>query len=294
MSKCLGCGITLQNENKEKVGYTKNLDNKYCERCFRTIHYNEYKKVDNINNEDIIKRINKLNMFTIFITDLLSINQKLIDNFKSITNDKVLVVNKCDIIPDNLKLEHLEENIKTSFNLKDNVFFISSKKNLYLDRIVNIIELHEKVVFCGETSSGKSTLINKLLDTNLTTSKYSNTTLDFIKLKMGEFLIYDTPGLIINENKMNIDKINVWTKHLSEDYVLEINDLKLKGNGYITCFLDSNVKVNSKKDNTLFEYNKVIKNNSDIELENGFIFCKNEIEIKSNKPLSVRCSIIGK
>ena len=38
MSKCIGCGIALQNTDKEKLGYTKNLENKYCERCFKTLH----------------------------------------------------------------------------------------------------------------------------------------------------------------------------------------------------------------------------------------------------------------
>ena len=32
MSKCVGCGITLQNECKNELGYTPNLENKYCER----------------------------------------------------------------------------------------------------------------------------------------------------------------------------------------------------------------------------------------------------------------------
>ena len=135
MNKCIGCGIKLQNIDQEKLGYIRNLENKYCERCFKTIHYNEEKKVINLNNDKIIEKINKLGHFTIFITDLVSINNKLIDIYKKINNEKILVINKCDIIPDNLKLEHVEENIKKSFNINDKICFISAKKNLYFNRI---------------------------------------------------------------------------------------------------------------------------------------------------------------
>ena len=37
MTKCLGCGINLQSENKNKEGYTTDLNRPLCERCFRRI-----------------------------------------------------------------------------------------------------------------------------------------------------------------------------------------------------------------------------------------------------------------
>ena len=293
MSKCIGCGIKLQNEFSDKVGYTRNLDNKYCERCFKTIHYNEEKKVEIIDNIDIINKINKLGYTTLFITDFLSINSELIKVFKSINNKKILVINKCDIIPDNLKLEHIEENIKNAFNINDEVCFISAKKEYNLNKIINTIELDKNVVLCGETSSGKSTLINKLIGSNLTTSKYSNTTLDFIKLKYLDFNIYDTPGIIINDKKKSIEDIKIKTRSLSDEFVLTIGDLKIKGTGNITLFVSDNVFISSKKENIKLD-NKIEVSNSDIELDNGFIFIKNPCIIESNKKLNVRKSIISK
>ena len=40
MTKCVGCGITLQNENKNDVGYTPDIKNELCERCFKLKNYN--------------------------------------------------------------------------------------------------------------------------------------------------------------------------------------------------------------------------------------------------------------
>lgn len=292
MSKCVGCGIKLQDKFKDKLGYTKKLDNLYCERCFKTIHYNEERKIDNFNNDDILEKINKLNKSTIFISDFLSLNTEVIKIFKKIKNKKILVINKCDLIPNNIKLQHIEENIKNSFDLYDDVFFISAKLKYNLNKLIDFIEEEKNVIICGETSSGKSTLINKLISSNLTTSKYSNTTLDFIKLKYMDYVIYDSPGLVINSSKKNITNIKVITKVLKNDYNVIIDDIVINGSGNVTLFLDENVNVVSKKKKDEFQYKYSIKDKQDIELDNGFIFVKNGFSISSNKELGIRDSII--
>lgn len=294
MSKCIGCGITLQNNNSTSLGYTKNLDNKYCERCFKTIHYNEEKKVDNIDNNKIIDKINKMGYLTLFITDLLSINNELINVFKSINNKKVLVINKCDIIPDNLKLEHIEENIKKVFNIWDDVYFISAKKEYNLNKIIRLIEDNKNVILCGETSSGKSTLINQLVGSNLTTSKYNNTTLDFIKIKYLDYVIYDTPGIIIKDNKKSIERIRIKPLSLNNDYILNIDDYIIRCNGNVTLLVNDDVIVNTKKSDILLNNKITINNASDIELDKGFIYIKSPCVIEVNKKVRVRKSIISK
>ena len=294
MSKCIGCGIKLQNKDINKLGYTKDLSNKYCERCFKTVHYNEERKVNNIDNFKIIDKVNKLSYFTIFITDLLSINEGIINIYKSINNEKVFVINKCDTIPSILKIEHLKDNLKKVYDIKEDIYFISAKKKYNLNSIIEIIENNKKIILCGETSSGKSTLINNLIGSNLTTSKYSNTTLDFIKLKYEDYDIYDSPGINVIDKEI-YDKININTKQVNDKYIININDLKIKCNGNLTFIVSNKCIINSRKDNSILSNKVSVSDNIDILLEGcGFIYLKKGTVIESNKELKIRKSIIGK
>ena len=59
IKKCLGCGINLQTKDKEKEGYTEDLNNEICERCFKLKNYGEYKEVS-FTNEDYTKILNTI------------------------------------------------------------------------------------------------------------------------------------------------------------------------------------------------------------------------------------------
>lgn len=294
MNKCIGCGIVLQNTNKDELGFTPKLENKYCERCFKTIHYGTNKEINNLDNELIIKKINALNYFTFFITDFLNINNKTINTYKSITTNKVLVINKSDLIPQNLILNNIKEKIIANFDINE-VIFISAKEKNNLKQIMKIIEKEERVLFCGETSSGKSTLINNLFNTDLTTSKFDNTTLEFIKIRDDKLEIYDTPGLKF-ASKDVYDKIIVRTINLKKGYILSLNDIFLKAQSDVslTLFLKDKVKVKTKKCQNNYLYNLSVFNCEDIYIDNiGFIYVKNKALININKEVEVRKSIIG-
>ena len=45
IKKCIGCGIVLQTSTNTVEGYTENISNDVCERCFRLKNYGEYKEV---------------------------------------------------------------------------------------------------------------------------------------------------------------------------------------------------------------------------------------------------------
>ena len=64
IKRCSGCGIILQNSDPTSLGYTPDLKNKLCMRCFKMQHYNYPNALKlTISNNDIITKINKNNYF---------------------------------------------------------------------------------------------------------------------------------------------------------------------------------------------------------------------------------------
>ena len=72
--KCIGCGLILQNSNKNEKGYTPNIDKEYCMRCFRLKNYGEKNIDETINMEDIFNKVNKGKGVVFFFVDYLNIN----------------------------------------------------------------------------------------------------------------------------------------------------------------------------------------------------------------------------
>ena len=100
IKKCTGCGITLQTEDINKEGYTENIDNELCLRCFKLKNYGEYKAVT-LNNKDYNDILNSIpkDALVVYLTSLLNIvtkNSPTISNCKPITIklDTVLLITK--------------------------------------------------------------------------------------------------------------------------------------------------------------------------------------------------------
>ncbi len=211
--KCKGCGITLQNTNKDVDGYVDNdnLDNvDLCTRCFRMINYGDY-KISNKSSDDfitIIKNINNTNSLVLYLVDLFTINDNINMINKYLNNKIILVMTKRDILPKSFKDEKLKKYVKdinTNKNIIDTII-ISSKKDYNLDNLINMIKKYNidgKVYLVGATNSGKSTLVNRLLKnysnncSYVTSSIMPSTTLDTLEIKLNdEITLIDTPGLI--------------------------------------------------------------------------------------------------
>ena len=218
MSKCIGCGVELQNIDDTKIGYTKDLINNLCQRCFRIRNYNEYSKILKDNEEyiNILKNINSKEL-VVLVVDLFNISSSLESISKYIKNDILLVLTKRDILPKSIYDENLIKYFKNyNFNIKDTVI-VSSKKNYNMDLLysrINELKTSNNVYVIGFTNSGKSTLINKIIynysDNNniVTTSNLPSTTIDSIEVKVNNDLtLIDTPGLLNNGDIINyVDK----------------------------------------------------------------------------------------
>lgn len=298
MSKiCFGCGAKLQYSNKNNIGYVpkeKIDDAKYCMRCFKLMHYGV-----NINDsvpktiDEILYLVNNDYKFTIFMCDFLSLSDKIINIYNKIKGKKLLLISKIDVIPKDIKIDKVRKYIKDYYKV-DNVRFVSSVNNYGIDSLINYLlnnNIRETYIL-GETNSGKSTLINNILDafdsklTKTTMSNKKNTTLDFIRLYVNDRLtLIDSPGFVTNryELKEELKVIKPYTYQMKENECLKINDFYLKVSNNTSITIYSNYKLDIKKyykDNIEYDYSKDINNNSDILVYGlGFINIKNNCKI---------------
>lgn len=300
MTKCVGCGITLQTENKNDVGYTPDIKNELCERCFKLKNYNVLTNSGvKIDNEKLIGKINKLGAFVFFLTDFINLDSNVIKCYKKIKCKKVMVLTKADIIPKNIKYNKLIENIKNLYEIKENIILTSSKKKLNLSTITSLCLENKKVIFVGFTNAGKSSLINSLIGSNITVSNTQNTTQEIIKLNASGITIYDAPGLMDNVNRENIPKssINPRSYQFPSKHYLSINGIKLnvKENCNFTIYVGNEVEILRRKETHNVECNIIVPKNSDVVLKGlGFIkFSKTTLVSLSSIDYEIRPSIIG-
>ena len=206
--KCLGCGVELQDENMLLDGYTVNLENDLCQRCFRLKNYGEYQATTKTNEEyqQILEAVGKTKDLVVYVTDVLNVEQDLYDIRKFLPNKILLVLNKRDVIHKSVKDEKLIQYFKDKYDFFNDIVVVSCEKNMNIDHLLNRIKFFQvtkQVYVVGHTNAGKSSLINKLIKNysdskqELTISPLPSTTLNLINIEINDYLtIIDTPGLI--------------------------------------------------------------------------------------------------
>lgn len=318
---CYGCGAKLQSSDKEKVGYIpekKINDASYCMRCFRMIHYGEEKVVETPKEaKEIVNKINKDVRFVIFLVDFLNLNNEVVRIFKSIKKRKLLVVNKCELMPKHIKKERVAEFIREYYDITDPIKLKGGTTSHGAKSIINYLEKEniKEAYILGISNSGKSTLINDLVDicdsriNKITVNKKANTTLDFIRVKLNdELTLIDSPGFIL-EHSLNNDTTgkNITAYNIN---MKECETVSLLDNQYFVKF-DANTPIifytNALAKKAIRKYHraadglvntiKIEEPNMDIVIYGiGFITIKRPVTITTNIDLShieVRSSMFG-
>ena len=286
MKKCKGCGIELQTENKDKVGYVINLEQDYCQRCFRLSHYGDttHLKTSHVNNKKIYDIYNKYaNALFVVIIDILDAlvvkDDDLLDIFKDYNT--LLIVNKTDLLPSNIKDEKIDKMFSKELfelnrkypNIRSAILTnkFESKFNDNFFKCLDALKA-KTVVFAGRANAGKSSLINKLLNNNdLTTSMYPGTTLDEVEIDYKNYIFIDTPGLVdvnnysthLNSEKYKLSKIDktikpqVFQLFEPQSYLYEgllRVDIKPKKNASISFYINNNNEIHRTKYDNADDY----------------------------------------
>ena len=222
MNKCCsGCGVVLQNEDPKRIGFTPKMEASLCQRCFRIRHYGDHviSMRQGIDSAKVLEKIAKMDALILWVVDLFDFEANLIKgmNRHLMNKDIVMIATKRDLLPDTLSDHKLGNFIiarlkEWGISLKQIVLCggLHEKDPSSVEEIQKNIEYYRNgkdVVVMGMANAGKSTMLNAICsDIDLTCSLHPGTTLDFTKIEMNGYALYDTPGLTRKDSLLtNID-----------------------------------------------------------------------------------------
>ncbi len=322
MNKCVGCGAVLQSDVKERIGYIpkeKKSTAQFCERCFRLVHYNDFKMID-LETENVLDTVNQKGIYAFFLVDLLNVNREVMNTYHAIQVPKTLIISKIDYIPKYVKKEKIKFWLQEEYGVKEEILFLSASKNVNISAILNTLE--KKNMKCayllGYTNSGKSTLVNRIAEyANITVSLVPNTTVDYIKIPLNEnYFLIDSPGFQY-ENPIYRDKEVSFIKRINPktflkpityqlkkgtslilENTLRIENISPKCN--VTLYISNLLEIKKvyEKNEDFKHYSKCeyfLKKNEDVVIQGlGFMNiksdCKVNIYIENPKWLEIRNS----
>lgn len=210
MTKCKGCGVVLQTDHPDKIGYTPKENSEYCQRCFKLIHYGDLtvSMREGIPSDETMEKIEKQEGLIVYVVDLFDFEASMIQGLsrKLFQRDVILVCTKRDLLPkavSNTKLAQFIFRRLKEYGIKvKELVFTSMHFEEGRDAVLEAVKKYAEgrpVIVIGKANSGKSTLLNDICGENiLASSRYPGTTLDLNEFEAQGLTWIDTPGL---ENK---------------------------------------------------------------------------------------------
>lgn len=311
---CFGCGSKLQSDDETKEGYVpleKLETSDYCKRCFRMMHYGEVgKKATPKTTKAIIATVNKNAQYVVFMTDFINIFDEVMNIFSLIKVPKTLVISKSDIIPKNVSFDQIRNYLRVIYRVRDDVVFTSNKSNL--NTLMKKLHGLNEVYFLGLTNSGKSTLLNTLIDKSgtkvkkLTTSFKENTTQDFLRITVDDMTLIDSPGFVLDNFELDkatnisseIRPITYQSKKTCTYRLSNLFDINMAGQGNVVFYFSKNVTIERLYNKKVIGISFKVKGNSDIVICGlGFIKVTDDVTVtipsEIMKYINIRPSIVG-
>lgn len=281
--RCKGCGALLQYEHSDQIGYAPKQEAAYCQRCFRISHYDDVtiSMKTGIDPDTVLQKVQALDALILWVVDLFDFEANLIAGLNRHLQGKtiVLVATKRDLLPETTGNQKLADFITArckDFGITiaglvicgDLVKHAFDKDNYSLNEVEKAIAYYRNgkdVAVIGMANAGKSTLLNGLLkNKTLTTSRHPGTTLDVVAMDMGDYTLYDTPGLTRKDSYLTVAndsllkqlipdrRLKARSYQLYEDQSLAVGGLArldlLGGNKVVcVCYFASGLKLHRGK-----------------------------------------------
>lgn len=274
--RCKGCGIALQQKDRNAPGYTPKEDSEYCQRCFRLIHYDDLtvSMKTGIDPDLVYDEIAKTEGTILYVADLFDFEADMIAGLarKISERDIVLAVTKRDLLPETVSHEKIARFVfgrlrEYAIHIRE-LILVSSFTKEGVEEVKDALRKYARgkpVIVMGRANSGKSTLLNAMNQSSvLTSSRYPGTTLDFNRITVDGIDCIDTPGIEIQHSMiMNVAendlrtilpsrtvKPRVFQIHEDQSYFaggLVRVDVMCPSKGTVTWYLGENVYLHRTK-----------------------------------------------
>ena len=221
--RCYHCGAILQCENENEKGYiipeslhrATPIQIIYCDRCFETMKAFNNSELEQKVDQEVLKILDDAfatDALIIWVVDLFSFNGALNSEIaKKVKKLNVIVVgNKRDLFPANVKEESLVEYLNATFNAygikPKSVRLLGATNKIDSKELIDSMNAARKghdVYMIGNSTSGKTSIINRAMKgfENKTTRQiktitYPGTSVNVLEIPLSRSsFFYELPGI---------------------------------------------------------------------------------------------------
>lgn len=221
--RCYHCGAILQCENENEKGYiipeslhrATPIQIIYCDRCFETMKAFNNSELEQKVDQEVLKILDDAfatDALIIWVVDLFSFNGTLNSEIaKKVKKLNVIVVgNKRDLFPLNVKDESLVEYLNVTFNafgIKPKaVRLLGATNKIDSKELIDAVNTARKghdVYMIGNSTSGKTSIINRAMkgfenktSRQIKTITYPGTSVNVLEIPLSRSsFFYELPGI---------------------------------------------------------------------------------------------------
>lgn len=300
--KCLGCGIELSLEINNS-GYTQNLDNDYCQACYRLKHYKEVKthhvptEIPKIRPNSLVLVVSSVLYLDLLFTYPIKRYQ---ENIKI-----VYIINQLDLLPSQTNYNYLYERVRREANLYhapyEDIILFSGIHKQDIEQLKSYLLTYDvdDIYLIGIQNSGKTTIFNALTgQTAPLTDVKAGLTREVISGSFDKYQLHDLPGLYQDNYIHSIMSYQDYRKLIpTKQFKPVIFNLNVKETILISNFLALH-KIKGSLGTAVFYFNNLPAKKANYEnllkqLDSNLTFSKQIFKIDKAKKYQITIADIG-